>query len=58
MWQSGNVALGQTEKATGFNRFSHYRARWIWKRHEKFVPLHCQNEGVETAVIKGENCEN
>ncbi len=41
-----------------FNRFSHYRVRWIWKRHENFVPLHCQNEGVETAVIKGKNCEN
>ena len=41
-----------------FNRFSHYRARRIWKRHENFVPLHCQNEGVETAVIKGKNCEN
>ena len=58
MWQSGNVALGQTEKATCVNRFSHYRAHRIWKRNEKFVPLHCQNEGIETAVIKGKNCEN
>ena len=30
----------------------------IWKRTENVVLLHCQNDEVDEAVLKGKNCEH
>ena len=55
MGQRDNVAF---EIIHSINIFLHYSGTEIWKRIENFVLLQCQMRVVETAEIKGKNCES
>jgi len=58
MWQSGNVALGQTEELLVLTDFYRLRYAEIWKRTKIVVPLHCQKLSAAAATIKTKNCED
>jgi len=58
MWQSGNVALGQTEKLLVLTDFYRLRYAEIWLCAENVVTLHCQKLSAAAATIKTKNCED
>ena len=58
MWQSGIVALGQTEKCGALTDFCRLRGGVIWYRDGIVVPLHCQKLSAAAATIKTKNCED
>ena len=58
MWQSGVVALGQTEKCGALTDFCRLRYAEIWLHAKNVVTLHCQKLSAAAATIKTKNCED
>jgi hypothetical protein len=56
MWQSGIVALWQTEKRRILTDFHRLHYAEIWLHAENVVPLHCQKLSAAAATIKTKNC--